>query len=132
MRVSCAVTCIGTSWLTPPESAPLLDAAVAGEQGGQSRREDQSFFSSLTHPPRKLNGLEKILIGLSVVLLVLASTFIGLFAGAETQLKKEAGRDGGSTVTATVTATKTSGMVTTTISTAPTGKPTQVSGSLRS
>lgn len=119
--------------LTPPppfliEAAPLLDNDNRSQTrtAGNHRGDDQqSFFASLAHPPRKLNGLEKILIGLSIALLVLASTFIGLFAGAESQLKNEKGKH--VSVTATVTATKTAGMATTTVSTAPTGKPTQVS-----
>lgn len=80
------------------------------------------------HPPRKLTNLEKLLAALSIILLVLMSTFVGLFASAEKSLKNEKGRHGGGgghghgVSTTTEYATRT-----TTVSSEPTGKPEQVS-----
>jgi endothelin-converting enzyme len=90
--------------------------------------EDQSLVSSLMHPPRKLTNLEKLLAAVSIILLILMSTFIGLFASTEKRLNHETGRHGGGggghggVSTSTAWATKT-----TTVSSAPTGKPEPVS-----
>jgi hypothetical protein len=93
-------------------------------------RSNDTFFSALRHPARRLTNLEKILTALAVILLLIASTFIGLFAGAEHALKKEKHRGG---VTTTITATPTHGHsatgTTSASSTAhpgPTGKPSDV------
>jgi endothelin-converting enzyme len=99
------------------EDAPLLNHGT----------EHQSLFSSLLHPPRRLSNLEKLLAAVSIILLILMSTFIGLFASAEKHLKTEKGRhDGGGgghggVVTTTEYATKT-----TTVGSSPTGSPEQV------
>ena len=102
------------------ESAPLLDHPD----------EHQSFFSALFHPSRPLTNLEKILAGASILLLLLTSTFIGLFAGSQNSLGRERGdHEAGrktETLTATETATRTS-IATTTVSAVPTGKPEAVS-----
>lgn len=87
---------------TDDEAAPLLN---------DDHPENQSFFSALTHPTRKLTNLEKVLAVLALVLLLLASTFIGLFAGAEHKLKT--GKGGSHSVTSTVTATPTASHSTT-------------------
>lgn len=85
------------------------------------------------HPTRPLSNLEKVLAAGSIILLLLMCTFIGLFAGAEVQLKKERagkGHEGSGTVTTTwtETATATSTKVaTTTVGSVPTGKPEAVS-----
>ncbi|GFZ45763.1 hypothetical protein JCM24511_03493 [Saitozyma sp. JCM 24511] len=105
---------------TDEESAPLLD---------RDRRDPDSLFSALMHPTRPLSNLEKVLAAGSIILLLLMCTFIGLFAGAEVQLKKERagkGHEGSGTVTTTwtETATATSTKVaTTTVGSVPTGKP---------
>ena len=92
-----------------------------------AERRNDSFLSALTHPTRRLTNLEKALGGLGIVLLLLASTFIGLFAGAEHALKKEKQNGGHHTVTQIISATHTathSGSSTT--APAPTGSPHKV------
>ncbi|ORY20602.1 putative Endothelin-converting enzyme 1 [Naematelia encephala] len=106
---------------TDEESAPLLNHDRRNER-------DQGFLHALAHPSRPLTNLEKTLGGGAIVLLLIMSTFIGLFAGAETSLKREkakhgidhGGEGGWSTATETKTEYSTS---TTTISAVPTGKP---------
>jgi endothelin-converting enzyme len=101
--------------LTIAEDAPLLN----------HDNEEQSLISSLMHPPRKLTNLEKLLAAVSIILLILMSTFIGLFATAERHLKNEQGHHGGGghgVSTTTEYATRT-----TTLHGKPTGKPEQVS-----
>lgn len=86
------------------------------------------------HPPRRLTNLEKLLAALSILLLILMSTFVGLFASAEKNYKNEKGRhDGGGghghghgVSTTTEYATRT-----TTVSSEPTGKPEHVSYGFR-
>lgn len=100
------------------EDAPLLNHDT----------EQQSLFSSLLHPPRKLTNLEKVLAAVSIILLIVMSTFIGLFASAEKHLKTEKGRHqggGGGVSTTTVHAT-----ATTTVGSSPTGTPDHVRLSL--
>ncbi len=58
------------------ESAPLLND------------EDQSHHP-IFRSSRSLTALEKILAGVAILLLLIASTFIGLFAGTNHQLSKE-------------------------------------------
>ena len=99
------------------EGAPLLN----------HDNEDRSLLSTLVHPPRRLTNLEKLLAGFSIVLLILMSTFIGLFASAEKNYKNEKGRHdsgghGHGVSTTTEYATRT-----TTVSSEPTGKPQHVS-----
>ena len=80
------------------------------------------------HPPRKLTNLEKLLAGLSIVLLILMSTFVGLFASAEKNYKNERGRhDGGGGHGHGVSTTTEYATRTTTIENGPTGKPEPVS-----
>ena len=96
------------------ESAPLLS----------HHRDDRntSFFSALFHPSRQLNNLEKILVGIAVILLLFLSTFIGLFAGSQSKLGQERGKHEAVPITETLTAT-----ATTTVSSSPTGSPRPVS-----
>ncbi|WVF71990.1 hypothetical protein IAT40_006801 [Kwoniella sp. CBS 6097] len=116
---------------TDEEGAPLLDR---GQDGAPSQ--SQSPFKSLFSPSRPLTLIEKVLGGIAVLLLLLTSVFIGLFAGAEGMLKKEKGKhghgggDGGwkteyvtATQTATQTATTTQYGTTTVAGPVPTGKP---------
>jgi endothelin-converting enzyme len=99
----------------------------------RDRRDPDSLFSALMHPTRPLSNLEKVLAAGSIILLLLMSTFIGLFAGAEVQLKKErAGKGHGGTGTVTTTWTETATatstkVATTTVGSVPTGKPEAVS-----
>ena len=108
-----------------PESAPLLDNRT-------SRPRSQTFLDSLRHPPRQLTNLEKLLALGAVILLLLTSTFIGLFAGVESTLKRErkAGHGSGETITRTATVTELPTATTTVLGTttvpaapAPTGSP---------
>lgn len=105
---------------TDEENAPLLN----NDGRGQS---SPSSLKALFNPSRPLTFFEKALGGLAVVLLLLASTFVGLFAGAEGTLKRERGKNGQvewKTETETLTATRTQNHIsTTTISATPTGTP---------
>jgi len=104
---------------SPSETAPLLDA----------ERRNDSFFSALTHPTRRLTNLEKVLGLLGIILLLLTSTFVGLFAGAEHALKKEKQNGGWHTTTQVVTATRTATGThsgTSSVHPAPTGSPNKV------
>ncbi|KAK4687038.1 hypothetical protein P7C73_g3073, partial [Tremellales sp. Uapishka_1] len=97
---------------TDEETAPLLDDS----NGSASSH-------SLFRPGRPLTSLEKALAGVGILLLLLMSTFVGLFAGAESMLKKERHKSNQvkwKTATTTATATATA---TTTVLTSPTGKP---------
>jgi endothelin-converting enzyme len=69
--------------------------------------------------------LEKILMAIALALLILASTFIGLFAGAEHQVSKERGK-AHPTVTTTVTATHSVTRTSSGEHGHPTGKPDEV------
>nr|XP_019042435.1 endothelin-converting enzyme [Kwoniella bestiolae CBS 10118]OCF21365.1 endothelin-converting enzyme [Kwoniella bestiolae CBS 10118] len=109
---------------TDEENAPLLD------NPNSSPSESSSPLKAIFSPSRPLTLLEKVLGGLAVLLLLLASIFIGLFAGAEGLLKKERNGHGhghgGKTeyATSTFTATTTSYGTTTVIpAPGPTGKP---------
>ncbi|WVR05380.1 hypothetical protein IAU60_002394 [Kwoniella sp. DSM 27419] len=105
---------------TDEEDAPLLHRDYDEPSG----RGSKSLFS----PSRPLTFFEKVLGAISVLLLILMSIFIGLFAGAEGMSKKERGKHGhGGGVewkTEYVTATTTQ-MATTTIGPVPTGKPSK-------
>lgn len=103
------------------EDAPLLNHDT----------EQQSLFASLLHPPRKLTNLEKLLAAASIILLILMSTFVGLFASAEKHLKVEKGRHDGGGGHGGVSTTTEYATKTTTIGSAPTGKPEHVSNSRR-
>ncbi|WWC89763.1 uncharacterized protein L201_004689 [Kwoniella dendrophila CBS 6074] len=111
---------------TDEENAPLLD------NPNSSRYEEPSGLKAIFSPSRPLTLLEKLLGGLAVLLLLLTSLFIGLFAGSENSLKREKNKHDGHndhggwkteyiTTTATATATATS----TVISPGPTGKPSK-------
>ncbi|WWC60905.1 uncharacterized protein I303_103481 [Kwoniella dejecticola CBS 10117] len=108
---------------TDEENAPLLDNSHSYPE--------QSTLKSIFSPSRPLTLLEKALGGLAVLLLLLASIFIGLFAGAEGLLKKERGKHGHGGDIEYVTTTKTSYATTTqysatsTLAPSPTGKPGQ-------
>jgi hypothetical protein len=99
------------------EGAPLLN----------HDNEDRSLLSSLAHPPRRLTNLEKLLAGFSIVLLILMSTFVGLFATAEKNYKNEKGRHSGGGHGHGVSTTTEYATRTTTVSSEPTGKPEHVS-----
>ncbi|KAL7424231.1 hypothetical protein Q5752_001817 [Cryptotrichosporon argae] len=103
---------------TDEETAPLLD---------HERHEHGSFLDSILHPAHKLTRLEKILATVAILFFLLASLFVGLFAGTEHVLHKERAKPGKvetvthtRTATATATATTTA---TTTYAPEPTGKP---------
>ncbi|KAK8869620.1 hypothetical protein IAR55_000187 [Kwoniella newhampshirensis] len=110
---------------TDQENAPLLDNGNDGPSASSS----SSPFKKMFSPSRPLSFFEKVLGALAVLLLLLMSIFVGLFAGAEGMLKKERQKTGKvewkteyRTHTRTATATKTS-LATTTVSAVPTGKP---------
>ncbi|GLB35092.1 putative peptidase family M13 [Lyophyllum shimeji] len=105
-----------TSYLRPPrpsadhEAAPLLSDPETEERNGAPAVTFSERVETIAQEP--LTPLTKILLVLTLVLLLLSSVFIGLFAGVRHQLKLERGRhDGGggelptATVTTTVTAT---------------------------
>ncbi|RDB20946.1 Endothelin-converting enzyme 1 [Hypsizygus marmoreus] len=102
---------------TDQETAPLLRDPDAEDRGTNGH--DSSFtgrVGSIAQEP--FTPLTRILLILALVLLLLSSVFIGLFAGAQHKLKLEQGRHGGgdggggnqpaTTVTTTVTATSAS------------------------
>ncbi|WVQ69874.1 uncharacterized protein L199_008096 [Kwoniella botswanensis] len=115
---------------TDEENAPLLD-----NPNSTPSSSSQSPLKAIFSPSRPLTLLEKVLGGLAVLLLLLASIFIGLFAGAEGLLKKERGKHGhggdghGGWKTEYVTSTATTTQYgTTTVvnpTPGPTGKPDQ-------
>lgn len=106
------------------EEAPLLnngEAQLSSEQGG--------FFASFIAATKEpLSLLSKILLVVCLILLLLTSVFIGLFAGAEHKLKNREGEPP-TTVTTTQYATQTTTQTRTTTYTAvPTQSPYKVSG----
>ncbi len=110
-----------TDWPSPlAETAPLLN-------DDSHHLTNNSTLNSILKPGRPLTNLEKALAGIAILFLLLASTFIGLFAGAEGMLKKEQRKEGKvewKTQTLTATSTRVS---TTTVASQPTGKPQAVS-----
>lgn len=101
------------------ESAPLLNSQTHATSSAFSR-------------PKTTR--EKALAAIAVLFLLLASLFIGLFAGAETSYKKEKGKhhSGGGGGWATLTETKTDTQTETATATTthigqPTGTPAPVS-----
>jgi endothelin-converting enzyme len=98
------------------ETAPLLDPTTDAQPADET---------TYTGRARTLTTIEKILAVAALLFLLLAATFIGLFAGTANQLKKARHQPAaththtvpGSHATTTVTATKTIGAP------APTGKP---------
>lgn len=91
------------------ERQPLLGE----EERHSTDPQGQSFserFSSALREPKRLNGLEKALAAVAILLLLLTATGFGLFAGEATKLGRERrhrGGEGGDRPTATVTATST-------------------------
>ncbi|GAA5880490.1 hypothetical protein JCM16303_005402 [Sporobolomyces ruberrimus] len=91
------------------ERQPLLGE----EERHSTDPQGQSFserFSSALREPKRLNGLEKALAAVAILLLLLTATGFGLFAGEATKLGRERrhrGGEAGDRPTATVTATST-------------------------
>lgn len=114
---------------TDEETAPLLRDPEAEQNGTQDRPGGfKNRVNTILSEP--LTDLTKILLGLALVLLLLASVFIGLFAGTQHKLNKERGsHHGGPTSTQTATATVTATPTTTQVATTtvhgpgPTGGP---------
>jgi endothelin-converting enzyme len=69
------------------ETAPLLDPT--GEGIPADAHTHGHHRNPFTRPSRGLTLLEKILTALAILLLLLATTFIGLFAGTKHRLDKE-------------------------------------------
>ncbi|BGP17139.1 hypothetical protein JCM10213_005237 [Rhodosporidiobolus nylandii] len=96
-----------------PEQQPLL-ASTSDSAGPSTGNEPPASLLARTrtalHNPKRLNGLEKALAALAILLLVLVAVFAGLFAGETVKYKhhRHDGREGGRAPTATVTATATS------------------------
>lgn len=94
-----------------PEEEPLLPT----DHDSTMDESPQSFSSrtrSALRSPKSLNGLEKALAALSILLLLLTAVFSGLFAGEAVKLKRERHRPPPSPPhrnhpTSTVTATAT-------------------------
>ncbi|KAJ7702313.1 Metalloprotease [Mycena rosella] len=107
---------------TDQESAPLLrdddDDAVHGEDAQPTFAER---INSIAQEP--LTPLTKILLVVALVLLLLSSVFIGLFAGEYTKLKQRE-RDG-SKAPPTITVTATSVVTTTAAPPGPTAPPAE-------
>ncbi|KAK7449695.1 hypothetical protein VKT23_013168 [Stygiomarasmius scandens] len=94
------------------ETAPLLRNSDVDSEEGETTVSNPTFgerLNSLAHEP--LTPLTKLLLVVALVLLLLASVFIGLFAGVQHKLNSERGRNGDddgkppSTVTHTATST---------------------------
>lgn len=99
-----------------PETAPLLE---------DEQSSTQTPLQAIFKPGRPLTYLEKALAAGAVLLLILSSVLIGLFAGAEGMLKKEQRKEGKvEWKTETLTATRTA---TSTVIAEPTGTPGSVS-----
>ncbi|KAF5373184.1 hypothetical protein D9758_001653 [Tetrapyrgos nigripes] len=93
------------------ETAPLLRDPDADSEDGETTTSNPTWnerLNSLAQEP--LTPLTKLLLCVSLVLLILAAVFIGLFAGVQHKLNSERGRNGDdgkppSTVTFTATST---------------------------
>ncbi|EIW70025.1 hypothetical protein TREMEDRAFT_29362 [Tremella mesenterica DSM 1558] len=92
---------------TDEESAPLLN-----------HDNHVSFLDSIYRPSRPISKLEKLLGLISIILLILTSTFIGLFAGSQSALNRSKGVTTITVPQGTITTTK--NPITTTVSTNPT------------
>ncbi|KZT68178.1 zincin [Daedalea quercina L-15889] len=111
---------------TDEETAPLLQDVDHPNADSQPQR---SSFASIMHEP--LTPLTKVLLVVTLLFLLLSSTFIGLFAGAQHKLNTGHGGDSPATVTSTVYATATQTQTSTSTSTStvsvpgpvPTGPP---------
>ncbi|KAJ3804396.1 peptidase family M13-domain-containing protein [Lentinula aff. lateritia] len=116
-----------SSLIISTETAPLLRDPDAEENNAENDEPTlMDRINSVAQEP--LTPLSKVLLVIALILLLLSSVFIGLFAGVQHKLKLERGRhDEGppSTVSVTSTATATSSsIVTTTLSApSPTGIP---------
>ena len=105
---SCEVSsysCRATSSHVESERAPLLQDS----QAGPSQQPKPSIAQRLSHVVQEpLTTLAKILLVLVLVLLLLSSVFIGLFAGAQHKLNHPKGGDGdGGKIPVTATRTET-------------------------
>ncbi|KAG6854921.1 hypothetical protein C0991_009744 [Blastosporella zonata] len=94
----------------PSETAPLLRDPEAEDTNDAANTTFSDHVGAIAQEP--LTPLTKILLVLTLVLLLLTSVFIGLFAGVQHKLNIERGRNGGGekppvTVTTTVIATTT-------------------------
>jgi endothelin-converting enzyme len=116
---------------TDQETAPLLRDPEAEENGHEGRTNTfKDRANALLSEP--LTGLSKILLVVALILLLLSSVFIGLFAGTQHKLNVERGKHDGSTVTVTATqaptsvpTTKTQVTTTTVAGPGPTNSPDQ-------
>ncbi|GAA5953284.1 hypothetical protein JCM3765_007462 [Sporobolomyces pararoseus] len=91
------------------EREPLLGEDAQPSQRRESQSLNERVQSALSNPKR-MNGLEKALAALSILLLLLTATGFGLFAGEATKLGKERKdwhRGGEHQPTKTITATST-------------------------
>lgn len=126
-------------WLIAAESAPLLRDPESGQEAPNGNAHP-SFAQRLTSVVQEpLTPLTKVLLIAGLVLLLLSSIFVGLFAGAQHKLNvgNGGGGNGGEkpgvtytqTQTQTMTATRTSTSIITT--TAPGGpEPTRTPGNV--
>ncbi|CAO1625974.1 unnamed protein product [Parajaminaea phylloscopi] len=80
------------------EDRPLLDGGETGGDGSRRQpwhRRPLSALRDALRPlsePEKLSSTERVLLGAAVILLLLASIFVGLFAGAQARLNHGNGR----------------------------------------
>ncbi|KAJ4488470.1 hypothetical protein J3R30DRAFT_3654706 [Lentinula aciculospora] len=106
---------------TDQETAPLLrnpDAEEDNVDNEESTLMDR--INSVAQEP--LTPLTKVLLVVALILLLLSSVFIGLFAGVQHKLNEERGKPGEeltSTISVTFTATSTSTSIATTTASAP-------------
>ncbi|KAJ3726361.1 hypothetical protein DFJ43DRAFT_1195956 [Lentinula guzmanii] len=122
-----------TDWSPRPstdqETAPLLRDPDADEDNAENEEPTMmDRINSVAQEP--LTPLTKVLLVIALILLLLSSVFIGLFAGVQHKLNVERGRHNEEppstisvTLTATATATSTSIATTTASSPSPTRKP---------
>ncbi|KAF5370302.1 hypothetical protein D9758_006925 [Tetrapyrgos nigripes] len=95
------------------ETAPLLRDPDADSEDGETTTSNPTWSERLNSESlaqKPLTPLTKLLLCISLVLLILAAVFIGLFAGVQHKLNSERGRNGDddkppSTVTFTATST---------------------------
>ncbi|KAJ4467451.1 hypothetical protein C8J55DRAFT_229721 [Lentinula edodes] len=106
---------------TDQETAPLLRDPDAEEDDAENEEPTlMDRINSVAQEP--LTPLSKVLLVIALILLLLSSVFIGLFAGVQHKLNLERGRhDEGppSTISVTFTATATSSSIATTTLSAP-------------
>ncbi|GAW06292.1 endothelin-converting enzyme 1 [Lentinula edodes] len=105
---------------TDQETAPLLRDPDAEDNAENEESTLMDRINSVAQEP--LTPLSKVLLVIALILLLLSSVFIGLFAGVQHKLNLERGRhDEGppSTISVTFTATATSSSIATTTLSAP-------------